>query len=348
MLKVYQNISPRFGRGIQRVARAIAEHAPLEVSCTAPYEEADLVIHHVIGVQNFHPTKTIDQLLAGAFPGQRQAVLQYCVATTEQPLPIWWHDNVWQHCEVVWSYYDLAGALKIKATTEFPQRFYEAPLGVDSIFHGSLADRPRHPIYMICTSGHIAETEGVLECVEAAKRVGGRVLHLGPKSLNLGPHVSYVENIPDAQLAALYKSCRYVAGLRRVEGFELPAAEGLCSGAIPICFDQPHYRRWFEHAALYVPEESTEHVTETIEQIFRFGQRQLTQLDVSLAQRKFSWPRVVGGFWQRILHPVVTFKGYEIPYEDYVRLSPIDELPHTPTEAEMQDLGRPADDEIHF
>lgn len=304
-MKVYQNISPQFGRGIQRVAKAIEEYAPAGVEFTE-YEQADLVIHHVIGVQNFHPTKTIDQFMAGSFPGQRQAVVQYCVATSEQPLPIWWFKHVWSHCDLVWSYYDLLGQMLNFPPDEIGEYgwgkiFYEAPLGVDKVFHGSIADRPKRPIFLVCTSGYIPETEGVLECVEAAARVGGRVLHLGPASLNLGPHVAYVEGISDQQLAALYKSCRFVSGLRRVEGFELPAAEGLCGGTVPICFDQPHYNRWFEDAAAYVTESSPAAVTDLIENIFREPTIKADAIDVSLAQRKFSWPRVVGGFWQRLL-----------------------------------------------
>ena len=232
--------------------------------------------------------------------------MQYCLRTSENPDTKWWREHVWQHCGVVWSYYDIAAALQEDGYLGEHLWFYHAPLGVDPIFHGSLADRPKKPIYLICTSGYIPETEGVLECVEAAKRVGGRVLHLGPSSLNLGPHVSYVEGVSDQQLAALYKSCRHVAGLRRVEGFELPAAEGLCSGAIPICFDQPHYKRWFEEAAYYVPEASPEQVTEELYELFQNPMRWLGQADVSLAQRKFSWPRVVKGFWDRVLHPTMT------------------------------------------
>lgn len=312
MIRVYQNISPRFGRGIQRVASAIEQYAPRErvtftevVGSTRIPADAELVIHHVIGVQNFHPEATIDQLIA-AHPHVRHVVIQYCLRTTENPDPVWWNDNVWAKCDVVWSYYDL-GRLLNEASTYAKYydpgvnpAFYEAPLGVDPVFHGSPWDRPKHPIFLCCTSGHIPETEGVLEVVEAAARVGGRVLHLGPRSLLLGPHVSYAEGISDQELAALYKSCKFVAGLRRVEGFELPAAEGLCSGAIPICFDQPHYRRWFGDAALYVPETEPDHVRESIEQIFRYGQRRLDPVDVTLAQRKFSWPRVVEEFWKRI------------------------------------------------
>jgi hypothetical protein len=333
-MKVYQNISPRFGRGIQRVAAAIEQFAPPDVQFVKglPHYEstADLVIHHVIGVQNFHERQTIDQLIQ-LCPKPRHAVIQYCVATTEQPLPIWWENHVWRHCDLVWSYYDIAEMLAYDHLSR--------PTGnvIPWVYH-ALLDRPKVPIYTVCTSGYIPETEGVLECVEAAAKVGGRVLHLGPKSLNLGPHVSYAEGITDAHLAALYKSCRYVAGLRRVEGFELPAAEGLCGGAIPICFDQPHYRRWFEDAAHYVPEVASEVVTGCLESLFRHSTRRLDPVDVSLAQRKFSWPRVVGGFWERVLHPVQMLSpAGRLP----------DEIPHTPTEAELADLHRP-DDEIAF
>lgn len=329
-MRVYQNLSPRFGRGIQRVARAIQQHAPAGVEFVPAIEQADLIIHHVIGVQNFAETpidQLVEKLRAG---GIREAVVQYCLGTTEEPSVTWWHYKVWQHCDVVWSYYDIA---RMQGNIEGWQAgyLYKAPLGVDPIFHvrDLLADRPKRPIFLVCTSGHIPETEGVLECVAAAKEANGRVLHLGPAKLNLGPHVTYVENIPDSQLAALYRNCEFVAGLRRVEGFELPAAEGLCSGATPVVFDQPHYRDWFGDSAVYVPERSTEIVTQAITEVFDnqgLGMDyRVDQHDVVAAQHRFNWARVVGGFWGRIAqaaHSGELRERWEL--EEH---SPIDQLP---------------------
>lgn len=306
-MNVYLTPSPKFGRGIQRVARALAATIPAGHQVVGSPVGADLWIHHVIGVQNFHPRETIDQLVQ--YPG-RHAVVQYCLRTTENPDLIWWDDHVWSRCKVVWSYYDLPGLLADPDGPDMPQaqadpRFYIAPLGVDPIFHAEIRDRARRPIFLAGTSGTIPETEGVREVVAAAKAVGGRVLHLGPSSLALGDHVSYVDGIPDVQLAALYRNCRFVAGLRRIEGFELPAAEGLCAGATPILFDQPHYRRWFEDAGVYVPEASPEVVTLALTDIFdqEAGgtDYRVDAVDIALAQRKFSWPRVCKGFWERVL-----------------------------------------------
>lgn len=127
------------------------------------------------------------------------------------------------------------------------------------------------------------------------------MLHLGP-DLKLGPGVEYHLDIPDRKLAGLYSMCQFVAGLRRCEGFEMPAAEGLLCGARPIMFDAPHYRAWFDGLAEFIPETDAASVTNALEGLFREGAVPVSQSEKWDARGRFDWQRLVTGFWTKVLH----------------------------------------------
>jgi len=290
-MKVYQDCPPELGLGIKRVVAAIERYAPTDVQFVSWAHEADLVIHHVVGVANFGATP-IDKVIADQC--RPYAIVQYCFRTTEQPTASWWQP-LWRHARAVWSYYDLDRACFDEFGGTFP-RFYYAPLGGDaSVF---MPPPEGLGVFTVGCSGYVAETEGVHECVAAAESIGGAVLHLGPE-LHLGSRVMHVRGIDDQTLARLWGECDYVAGLRRVEGFELPAVEGLLCGARPVCFDAPHYRQWFGDLADYVPEGSPEVVTAALRKLMR-QPRHVSEFEICEARRRFDWQRLVGGFWEMI------------------------------------------------
>lgn len=286
------HVEPRAGlsRAMDRVARALKEHAPPGIDFVLRRQDADMDVLHVIGYQEAR-----EQIAAG--PG-RYAVVQYCLRTAQQDDMMEWRRYVWEAAGAVWSYYDFREALP---------SLYLAPLGVDRTF----APRPSvHRRYAVLTSGYVAETEGVRECENAVGRLRHdapyaaarpvRMFHLGP-DLGFGRHVEAVFGIDDEELARTYSECEYVAGLRRVEGFELPAAEGLCCGARPIMFDAPHYRRWFDGLARFVPEAGADETSEAIERVLRAGPDPVTPSEVDEARRRFDWRAIATGFWERAL-----------------------------------------------
>lgn len=298
-MNVYMNLPSKLGLGIQRVSHAIVSHAPAHVKWVTSAAEADFVIHHVVGVSNFSDTP-LDHLIAEQ--NKPHAIVQYCLRTTEDPTPKFW-GSLWAQARVVWSYYDLRAWLR-----EFPEQdelnpgwsgFYYAPLGVDaSTFR---PDPIGLKLFEIGTSGFVAETEGVRECYDAAVRARRRaMLHLGP-DLRLGPGVAYAHGVTDTQLARLWSECLRVAGLRRVEGFELPAAEGLLCGARPVVFDAPHYRQWFGEHADYVAEGPENQVTADLIGLFSNGVRLVSEDERRHVAEIFNWSRIAAGFWERVL-----------------------------------------------
>lgn len=287
-MKVYAAVPHGMSRAMNRVVKALQRHAPDHVSFASRREDAELVVLHVIGYPETE--QAIRELRES---GQRYAMIQYCMRSTQRPSTNEWR-GMWASAEVVWSYYDLRQHIREDGGWDLDFNFYDAPLGVDDeVFQPS--DVPSIRNYTMLTSGYVAETEGVYEAAEAVARVGGNHYHLGP-AMPLGPFTRCELGISDEQLARVYRSCKYVAGLRRAEGFEMPAIEGLVCGARPVCFDRPHYRRWFEPWAKFVPEGNYQEVTDALARVFREDAR-VTLAESVAAAEKFNWAAIVDGFW---------------------------------------------------
>jgi glycosyltransferase involved in cell wall biosynthesis len=175
--------------------------------------------------------------------------------------------------------------------------FYIAPLGVDAeIFQPA---RPVRKNFLIGTSGYIADTESVREAHLACQMLNRSMFHLGP-NLEIGNNITYVHHIPDELLAEFWSQCSYVAGLRRIEGFELPVLEGLMCGARPIVFDAVHYTKWFGEFAELVPEGSPQEVLESLVQVMSKPVRPVTAAERSQVAKQFDWQTIVTNFWEAI------------------------------------------------
>jgi len=278
-------------RSIGRVAEALATYAPPSVEIVTDKDAADLVVLHVIGRR--------DQMLAEAARlvgrGQAYAVMQYVLKSTQKPDP-WDWAVLWIAARVTWSYLDLAAALGPCYDDSPRGRFYHAPLGVDAdVFRPMPLTQPGR--WLIGTSGQSWLTESVRECAHAALRVGGSMFHLGPDMA--ATHVMSVSGLTDEQLAYYWSACQFVSGLRRIEGFELPAVEGLLCGARPVLFDKPHYRRWYGAWADYIEETDRAGVIDQLEALFRRGARPVTTDERAAAVARFNWSTLVPAFWQR-------------------------------------------------
>lgn len=275
----------------KRVVRALTQYAPFGIEIVADSSSADLIVLHVIGRQD-RIGRQVSHLKAR---GQQYAAIQYCVRSTMRPSTENWFP-LWRDAILTWSYYDLKALCAEDGTSQdFPS--YYAPLGVDaSVFYPRNRGERQ---YVIGTSGSSWVTESIREAGYAARRVDRLMFHLGPR-LNRRPHIVYANGMDDDALADLYSQCEFVAGLRRTEGFELPAAEGLLCGARPICFDRRHYK-WFEPWAIFIPEGPREQVIDSLEAVFHSGARPVTEAERGAAKVRFDWNTIVTGFWRRIL-----------------------------------------------
>lgn len=295
-MKVYLDPAPGLSRAIWRVACALKDYAPPWVTVVQELAQADFQVIHALGNGERVP------LLGGIAAGTQIpfAVVQYCLRTTETPHTGDWL-GVWAQATSLWSYYDLPARCEEDGTV-FPggDRFYHAPLGVDPAFTRQY--NRDAPTYLVGTSGYVAATEGVGEWAAVLQRVTRRGFHLGPRLAETpGTHWTVAPGaLTDAQVAQAWSQCRYVAAMRRVEGFEFPGIEGLVCGARPVCFRRPHYETWYESAAEYVEERDFDSVVEDLCGLVTRPYRAVTAKEIAWAQTRFNWRTLVPGFWARV------------------------------------------------
>ena len=248
-MKVYVRPQEHQSRGLARIGDAVVRYAPAGVDVVTDYAQAELVVLHVIG-RIGHVTRQIAQLTAD---GRRYALIQYALRSTKARHTREWAP-IWRGATAVWCSYDLVAAMDedgFGAADIMGMPFYHAPYGADdTIFTPQASKHPRP--FQVCTTGFSWMTESVREVALASQVWGGTVFHLGP---DMGrAWVTCAMNIDDQTLATYYRQCEWVSGLRRTEGFEMPAVEGLLCGARPVLFDAPHYTHWYGSLARYVPE----------------------------------------------------------------------------------------------
>lgn len=271
----------------RRVVVALRQYKPSNVTFTDE-KQADFIIYIINGRQeHFHRKTGRDR--------KPYAIIQFSVRSTQKPSTEGWLP-LWNGARLVWSYLDLETlCYEDRVSPEF--NFYHAPLGVDSaVFTHLNASKT----YLIATSGLSYLTESVREAILAARRSGKRVFHLG-KDLGQTSDVVCGVGIDDKTLAVQYNHCEYVSGLRRCEGFELPAVEGLFCGARPIFFDRLHYKQWFSDLGVFIPETPREQVIHNLEAIFNYGVPKVTEKEREMAIKRFNWQTILDGFWNRIL-----------------------------------------------
>ena len=288
-------------RGIMRVRDALVQYAPKDIEIVSNESDADLVVIHVYGRRN-QIKAHVDALRE---KGKQYTMIQYAIRSTQEPSTFSWYP-MWKDAKLVWSYYDLKALMKEDLSWDYPSlkemaengdpnfRFYYAPLGVDA---SKFKETYQQKEFIIHTHSQGYLVESVRECIFAARNVKQKVFYSG-KELKR-PDVFCRTGIPDWELANWYSQCRYVSGLRRLEGFELPVIEGALCGARPIVFDKPHYRQWFDKFAIFIPEGTREEVIESLTTIFdmKMPAPGVTEEEKELIRKTFNWETIIKEFW---------------------------------------------------
>lgn len=298
---------PQPSRGLERIATALRRYAPSTVEVLSFPRNADLTVIYTIGRRDAVWRQVADILSRG----KKYAVVQVCLRSTMTPRTDDWLE-IWRSAEIVWSYYNLQRAIAMDATNnddgsvthdiqyQVFANFYHAPLGVDgSVFYPR--DRDSHCSYIVVSSGLSRLSESVRECWLAAEQVDRDYLHIGMKHGPFGGRPDFINDVTDDYLAEHLSDTEFVSGLRRKEGFELPAAEGLLCGARPICFDNEDWRWNYKNWAIYINEGSRQDVVDQLVNIFKQGPLPVTAAEREEAAHWFNWERIVGEFWQRCL-----------------------------------------------
>jgi len=295
-MKVYVDTNDN-SRAIQRVVQALKAHAPKKVQFVGYPQLADLVVLHVIGRRD-RMMRQAEQLKAD---GKSYAVIQYALRSTKTPKTADWQP-LWKDAQIIWSYLPIHKwwLSEFEGVGRFEQasNLYHAPLGVDAkVFKPKTVTK----FFAIATVGTDWLTQSVRECALAAQVANRKAVHIGSDLGNRGPGIASYTGISDEAVAQLYSDSDFVSGLRRIEGFELPAAEGLLCGARPILFDQPHYRDWYGDWAEYIPEGPREQVIDLLGALFKSQPRKVTPKERAAAKEKFDWKKIISEFWKRVL-----------------------------------------------
>ena len=298
-MKVFLKTQYQLSIAMDRIVSNLIRYKSSKVIILNSPEEADLAVLHVIGYEE--TAQSIRRLTA---LGKKYAMIQYCLRSTEAQSAQEWIP-LWTEAAFVWSYYDLPKLCKEEGL-EFPDTpFLFAPLGVDTQVFSQGLSLAKYP-HKVLTTGTVAPSECIdlvnAACAQVDTRMGAH-MHVGiltetTEEFN-GSIVHYEHEIPDNRLAQLYRQTEYVCGLRRVEGFELPAAEGLLCGTIPILFDKPHYRDWFgDFGALFIKEGTDDEIIQSLVEIFQKPKSHWPPRDIEGAKKQFDWQHICETFWE--------------------------------------------------
>lgn len=326
-MRVFLRPTGLHSRAMTRTADALARHAPPSIRPVDALSYTDLQILHVINQDAIPYAREIRER------GGKYAVIQYCFRSAGGDLRDWL--EMWRDAEVVWSYlWDLKelsrlypsewnppeGWLAVNGKEDF--NLYYAPLGVDRAFIDRAAAYDPWNQYTrrarIVTTGYVsgAGAEPIEDVWKAAELAGIEAVHIGPYDVEgMGERPKTwraLQNLTDEQLANVYSASTWVSGLRHVEGFELPAAEGLVCGARPLVFDQACMREWYGgHAgsggtvwgahAVFVRESSGNELVRELVQVFNSILPAVAAEEREHALSRFNWETIAKGFWEALL-----------------------------------------------
>ena len=291
-MKVFSKIISGNSFCYSKICGNLEKFSPPDIEFVQKAEDADLALLHINGRFD-HFTKFVKDF------GKPYVQIQYCLRSTKYKRPSKWR-KLWENAAMVWSYYPLNDYIQEEGGNWDIPNFYHSPLGADpSLF---TMGRENDKKYIILSSGWDAGQSNI-ECAneiyQAAQNAGKEVFHLGRVD-NAPSNVVVQRGITDEVLASRYRQCSSVAGLRRIEGFEMPLVEGLFCGVRPIAFDSPCYRIWHNKWAEFVPEGSSEEIVEHLTRIFKKGIDPITEAEREEAVRMFNWQTIISGFWERL------------------------------------------------
>lgn len=279
---------------INRVRNALKAYAPEHVVFDDNHKEFDVDL--LVMMVNGRNGRTKRRIAYAKTYNASIAIMQISLISTRNPRVEDWMP-IWDEAKLIWSYYDLPEiARKQGVEPTFSDKFYRSPLGADSkVFKPSGAGKVYLAIAV--TKGYLAES--TREILTAVRHLGAKAVYVGQHIDRLGDYVDQFENITDEELADLYSKSYYVCALRRREGQDLPAAEGLLCGARPIVFDRPDQADW-SSSFITIPEISEERIINDLVRIFRRKYNHVTESEIEHAKESFSWKTFAEGFWSRL------------------------------------------------
>ena len=201
----------------------------------------------------------------------------------------------------------LAAADAIVAVSEFtkaevvelldvpPERVRVVPNGIDPVF---LPDGPSASGDYVLTVATLEPRKNLARAVEAARIAGVELRVVGARGWGGVETPGWLGEVPDAQLAALYRGARCLLYPSLYEGFGLPVAEAMASGTPVVTSRGTAMEEVVGDAAVLADPLDARALAEGIsEAVARRGELALRGLERS---RDFTWSRAADaleGLW---------------------------------------------------
>lgn len=276
MIKIHEYRNPNWGRAFTRISKAFHDYSPDWVEWTNN-NDYNIRLVHVVGGEEL-------PLLNSEL--DKTVIIQHCYFTTY--IDYW--DKYWKDALLTVSFHNLPDYTSEKFN------FYRMPWGADpKVFYYNGEEK----LYDIFVTGHVAETESINEIYKAAKLLNISMLHTG-HNFNFGHPYRHLEYMVDNVFRKLLANTKYVAGLRKIEGFEMACVEGLFCKAVPIVFDLPTYS-FYEGLAIFINPNA-----DIVEQliIHLSNPVYLSEEQYQEAIRRFSWENIMGGFYSELFRRI--------------------------------------------
>ncbi len=273
-MKVWQYFHPDWGIVFKKIKHYTMKFAPSDVEFVDNKEDSDIQIVHVVGSGEYDVIKSCS----------RPVIWHQCYKTSGR---FDW-DLLWEKALLTVSFHYLPSYTNKKFN------FLHLPLGYDdSLFYPreDFSSRPKNAF----VTGHVMDTECIGVIYKACERAGYTLFHTG-ENFNLGSNYVYLSYMPENVYAEfLGRNIRYVFGLRRIEGFEIAALEGIASGAVGIVPNEDSYL-WYDGLASMISTESP-NLEENIYNILK------NDMNFQINRNKlayFTWDFVINKFWKTI------------------------------------------------
>lgn len=305
--------------------------APSWVHFVGARELADVEVKHIVG------KKEADEAMYRPENWPPTVVVQHVIETSsgnfgrEGPRDCF--RRLWRRSLLTVSFHDLALEA---ASGGFA--FLPLPWGADgTVFLPPPADRHTAlplppPRTGVLIAGAAAHDESLGEVLFAAAHAGVRVAHIGtehdplcgdcaravtllcsrPAALRGSRPCDFHDfygYVSTARKVAMLQRVEWVSALRKTEGFELLAVEGMLCGARPIVYNLSTYRWYAEHAVRVPPPPGSE-AFEALVNVLRRPAPVMTPAELSEVRGRFDWRTISAALFTRVRSELVAADGH--------------------------------------
>lgn len=273
-IKIKEYRKQTWGKAFGRISNAFISYSPNWVEWTSG-EDYDLRLVHVVGGEELPLLK---------YDLDKTIIIQHCYYTTY--MNGW--ESYWKDSLLTVSFHDLRSYTDV----EFP--FYRMPWGADpEVFYYNGEEK-----YLdIFVTGHVAATESIDDIYKACKTLGKVMVHTGENFHYDPKYYKYMNYMSDFAFRKLLSNVKWVAGLRKIEGFEMACVEGMFCQSRPIVYDLPTYDFYKGFAEFVDPNKD---VVEQLVEIMKSPVKEFTEDEYKSIIETFSWENLMARFYTEL------------------------------------------------